>query len=120
MVGGGGGTLGLEVAEHRIARVLRKLQPRLAPALAEDAETSPLPLDVIEPERDDVTRAQTEAGEQQQHGAIAPCYGAGAIAGLEDALHIRIREVAWERGQPPRGQLGISRSIQTRSTLATG
>ena len=106
VVRGGGGPLGLEVPEHRIARVLRQRQPCLAPPLADDAEPSPLPLNVAEPERDDVPRAQTEAGEQQQHGAIAPRHGAGAIAGLDDALYIGIREVAGERGQPPRGHRG--------------
>ncbi len=108
MVRGGGRTLGRKVPEQRIARVLRQRQLRLAPPLADDAEPPPRPLNVAEPERNDVPRAQTQAGEQQ-HGAVAPRHGAGAIAGLDDALHIGIREVAGERGQPPRGHRGHGR-----------
>ena len=88
VVRGGGGTLDLEVAEDRVADVLRKRQPRLAPSLTDDAEASLLPLEVAEAEPDDVTRAQAQASEQKQHGAIAPRHRAGTIARRDDALHI--------------------------------
>lgn len=106
MVRGGGRTLGLEVAENRIARVLGKRQSRLAPSLADDVEAPLPPVDVAKPEPDNIASAQSETCEQKQHGAIAQRHGAGAIARLEDALHVVIWEVAGELCQPPGGDPG--------------
>jgi hypothetical protein len=63
VIRGGGETLTLEVPEDRVADVLRKRQPRLAPSLAGHPEASLRPVEVAEPEPDDMARAQTQAGE---------------------------------------------------------
>jgi hypothetical protein len=59
---------------------------RLAPFLTDYTKPPLLPIEVAQPERDDVTRAQTGLYLQEQHGAIAQRHGAGAIAGFEAAI----------------------------------
>ena len=106
VVRGHGRTLGLEILKNRVAGVLGQRQTHDTSTLAHDTEPSLSPLKILESEADNFVTPQTEPRQQQHHGSIASRHAAGAIASRNDALHLRVGEIAGQAGQPPRRHSG--------------
>ena len=95
------GAFGQQVVQHRLPR--RPGQRQYAPAAGlrrEDDDLVVRPVDVVQPQRPDLASAQAVAGDQQQHGVVAPAVRLTHVDHAEQATHLLPRQGAGHVGEP--------------------
>ena len=94
---------GCNVGMERIAHILGKRQERVATRLAIDPQECAVPIDVGEPQSNNITGAQRQSRQQQESRPIARACGCGGVPGLDRALDVFDGNVAWQGRQGPCG-----------------
>ena len=61
----------LDVVQHGMAGVLRQWQSDLTPGLAAHAHPCVVPVQIAQAKMHDITRTQSQPGEEQQNGPVA-------------------------------------------------
>ena len=82
------------VVGKRFADVNWQRHAVMEPSLAADQDVAGTPVNVVEPERDDLLAAQTEPGQQKHDGAIATSAAAVNVHGGDQFANLPGREMA--------------------------
>ena len=90
-----------QVARERLAHVRQQRQAVADQALAADDDLPLPPAQVAELERDDLARAQAQAGQEQEDRVVAPPRGRGAGRRPAAAAPRRCGEIARHARKPP-------------------
>ncbi len=86
-----------------LADVDRKRHGHLPPALAADQDLAGIPVQVVEPDGDDLLAAQAEPGHREQHRMVAAGDGAVSLGGCQDTLDLFTRQMPRRCGRPRLG-----------------
>ena len=95
------GALGQQIVQHRLPHRPGQRQCAAAASLRrEDDDLVAGPVEVVQPQRPDLASAQTVAGDQQQHGVVAPAVRLAQVNRAEQATHLLPRQGARHVGEP--------------------
>jgi hypothetical protein len=81
-------TVETQVSSHGGTDIARHWQPVPTPALSSDGEFTSGPVNIIQAQREDFTRAQPESRQQEQDGSIAPADVRSLIARGDHTSHL--------------------------------
>src|SRR5271165_196988 len=87
-----------DVVDDRLASVLRQRHAVVPLAFATDQDRAGSPIDVIELDRDDLRRTQTEAGENQQHRIVAASDRVGRPGRIGPSVDLLRLQRSWKVG----------------------
>jgi hypothetical protein len=92
---------GQQVVQHRLpGRAGQRQYAAPAGLRREDDDLVVRPVDVVQPQRPDLAPAQAVAGDQQQHGIVAPPVRLTNAGHAEQATHLLPRQGAGHVGEP--------------------
>ena len=95
------GAFGQQVVQHRLpGRAGQRQYAAPAGLRREDDDLVVRPVDVVQPQRPDLAPAQAVAGDQQQHGVVAPPVRLTHVDHAEQAAHLLPRQGAGHVGEP--------------------
>jgi hypothetical protein len=100
------GPCAFPIDEERVAHLLRQRESRGALRLAFHAECAIVPVNIAPLSRRDITRAESEAGKQDQDGSIAHSPWGHEITGGQYVFNRFYRQILRQQGQSPVGHDG--------------
>ena len=77
-----------DVIDDRLAGILGERHTVVSLALAADQDRARSPVDVVEFDRDNLRRTQTEAGKQQHHRIVPTTNGVCRSGGINEPLDL--------------------------------